>query len=79
MWSLIKLVIWIAGLLVVAYFIADYFGFEPNYNYVQESRAKCQEKVKQCGQELIEQGTKNAKCPGYLDCIDLKLILKKKN
>lgn len=78
MWSLIKLVIWIAGILVVAYFIAGYFGYEPNYNYIQDSKAICREKAKQCGQELIEQGTKNAKCYSPWDCIDLKLILKKK-
>jgi hypothetical protein len=78
MWSLLKFIIWIAGVLVVVYFILGYFGYEPNFNYLQESKAKCREKAAKCGQELVEQGTKNAKCYSVWDCIELKLIIKKK-
>ena len=76
--KLIKFIIWIVGLLVVAHFALGYFGYEPNWNYVQESKAICKEKASQCGKELVEQGTKNAKCGSAWDCVDFKLLIKKK-
>jgi len=76
MWSLIKFIIWIAGLIVVAYFVLNYFGYEPNLNYFKESKIECQKKLNDCGKEYVEQGTKNAKCD--FNCVDPKLIIKKK-
>ena len=76
MWSLIKFIIWIAGLIVVAYFVLNYFGYEPNLNYFKESKTKCQKKLNDCGKEYVEQGTKNAKCD--FNCVNPKLIIKKK-
>ena len=43
--KLIKFIIWIVGLLVVAHFALGYFGYEPNWNYVQESKVICKEKA----------------------------------
>ena len=78
--NLIKTIIWIAGVLVVAYFVLGYFGYEPNYNYIQESKAKCKEKAGQCGKELVKEGTENSQCyTSFWKCADLKLIIKKKN
>ncbi|HOF42445.1 MAG TPA: hypothetical protein PLF30_04230 [Candidatus Moranbacteria bacterium] len=75
MFHLIKLVVWVAGIAVVAYFALPYFGYELNTNYFNESKEACQERLNQCTKELIEQGTKNAKCD--FDCVDPKLIIKK--
>jgi hypothetical protein len=75
MFSLIKLIIWIAGIAVVVYFALPYFGYEMNLNYFNESKAKCQQNLNDCTKQYIEQGTKNAKCD--FNCVDPKLIIKK--
>jgi len=75
MFHIVKLIVWIAGLAVIAYFALPYFGYEVNLNYLNESKAKCQESVNNCTKELVEQGTKNAKCD--FSCVD-PLIIKKK-
>lgn len=75
MFHLLKLIIWIVGIAVVGFFVLQYFGYEVNMNYFNESKAACQERLNQCSKELIEQGTKNAKCD--FNCLDPKLIIKK--
>lgn len=75
MFDILKSIIWIAGLATVAYFVLPYFGYEVNLNYFNESKEKCQESVNKCTKELVEQGTKNAKCD--FSCVD-PLIIKKK-
>ncbi|MCK9379150.1 MAG: hypothetical protein M0P97_03325 [Candidatus Moranbacteria bacterium] len=76
MFGLIKLIIWIVGFVVVASFALDYFGYEMNRNYFQERKSECQEKLKDCQNELLHQGLDNAQC--NFDCVDPKLIIKKK-
>ncbi|MCX6766072.1 MAG: hypothetical protein NT136_03900 [Candidatus Moranbacteria bacterium] len=76
MFSIIKLIIWIAGILVVAYFVLGYFGYEVNRNYFNESKAKCENRLSECKKELIHQGLNNAKCD--FNCVNPKLIIKKK-
>jgi hypothetical protein len=73
---IVKLIIWVVGLIVVTAFVLNYFGYEINMNYFSESRVKCQEKLNQCGKNLIQDGTKNAKCD--FDCVNPKLIIKRK-
>jgi hypothetical protein len=76
MFRLLKLIIWIAGLFVVAYFVLSYFGYEVNREYFSASKAKCEEKVKECGSNVVHQGTDNVKCE--FNCVDPKIIIKKK-
>jgi len=76
MFSLLKLVIWIVGLVVVVYFALPHFGYEVNLNYFDESKEKCQARINDCTKELIQQGTKNAQCD--FNCVDPQLIFKKK-
>ena len=76
MFKLLKFLIWIVGLVVVAYFVLNYFGYTVNRNYFNESKTKCQEKLIDCQKELIHQGIDNAKC--NFNCVDPKLIIKKK-
>ena len=75
MFHLIKFLIWLAGLALVAYFVLPYFGYEVNLNYFNESKGQCQQRLTECSQQLIKQGTQNAKCD--FNCIDPKLIIKK--
>lgn len=76
MWTIIKTIIWIVGLIVVTGFVLNYFGYEINKNYFKESKANCQEKLKECQSEYIHNGIDNAECS--LNCVDPKLIIKKK-
>lgn len=76
MFKLLKFIIWIVGLIVVTLFVLNYFGYEINRNYFNESKAKCQEKLEACRNELIHQGLDNAKCD--FRCVNPKLIIKKK-
>lgn len=76
MFSLLKAIIWIAGILVVAYFVLGYFGYEYNLNYFKESKVSCQQRIKDCTDNVIHQGIDNAKCD--MVCVDPKLIIKKK-
>jgi hypothetical protein len=75
MFHLLKFIIWLAGIAVVLYFVLPYFGYEINLNYLTESKSACQERLNQCKTNLIEQGTKNAKCD--IMCVDPNLIIKK--
>lgn len=74
--SLIKFIIWVVGFIVVSTFVLNYFGYELNKNYFDESKSTCMEQVNKCKTEYIEQGTKNAKCD--FNCVDPKLVIKKK-
>ena len=75
MFHLLKLIIWLVGIVVIAYFALPYFGYEVNMNYFKESKAACQQRLNECTKNLVEQGTKNATCD--FNCLDPKLIIKK--
>lgn len=75
MFHLIKFIIWLAGIAVVIYFALPYFGYEVNMNYFNDSKSECQQRVTECSKQLMEQGTKNAKCD--FNCVDPKLIIRK--
>ena len=76
MFSLIKLIIWVCGVLVVSYFVLGFFGMEINRDYFNSSKAACQKKLDECKSNLIHSGIDNAKCD--FNCADPKLIIKKK-
>lgn len=74
--KLLKFIIWIVGLIVVTLFVLNYFGYEINRNYFNESKMECQKRIEACQKELIHQGIDNAKCD--FQCINPKLIIKNK-
>lgn len=76
MWSLIKFIIWVVGLCVVTVFVLNYFGYEINKNYFNESKAACEAKIAECQQEYLHKGIDNANCS--FNCVNPKLIIKKK-
>ncbi len=76
MFGILKTIIWIVGTIIVASFILNYFGYEINKNYFNESITKCQKEIKKCGQDAVQQGVNNLKCD--FTCIDPKLIINKK-
>jgi hypothetical protein len=74
--KLVKLIIWVAGVCAVALCLLNYFGYEINKNYFDESKAKCQQRIDECKKDLVHQGIDNAKCD--FNCVNPKLIIKKK-
>jgi hypothetical protein len=79
MFSLLKLIVWIAGVLAIAYFVLPYFGYELNANYWNERRAACQEKLNQCRSDLINTGIQGAKEKCDFQCVDPKILINKKS
>lgn len=76
MFSLLKLIIWIAGVIAIAYFVLPYFGYALNVNYWNESKATCQEKLNQCQKDIIQTGFNDA-CDWK--CVDPRLIVRKQD
>lgn len=77
MFSLLKLVIWIAGVLVIISFALPYFGYEVNMNYWNERKVACQEKLNQCQNDLINTGIQGAKERCSFQCVDPSILIKK--
>ncbi|MDO8566281.1 MAG: hypothetical protein Q7S04_03800 [Candidatus Moranbacteria bacterium] len=78
MFSIIKLIIWLAGVLVIAYFVLPYFGYEVNTNYWNERKAVCQEKLLQCRGDLIQGGIQGAREKCDFQCVDPSILIRKK-
>ena len=76
MFSLLKMIIWLVGTLVVAYFILGFFGYDVNRDYFSTSQKQCQERLKECSDKVIHQGIDNAQC--NFQCVNPKIIIKKK-
>jgi hypothetical protein len=76
MFHLLKFIVWIAGILVLIYLALPFFGYEVNTKYFDKSADRCQEKINECSKNILENGTKNAKCD--LICVNPGLIIKKK-
>jgi len=76
MMSLIKFIIFLVGLVTITYFALPYFGYEFNVKYILESKEKCEERIKECKEELILKGIENPDC-NPMQCVDKNLIIKK--
>lgn len=79
MFSILKLVIWVAGIAVVAHFVLQKFGYEINWNYWNSSRSTCQESLSQCRKDIIKSGFEGAKKTCDFQCVDPILIIKKQD
>lgn len=76
MFSLIKSIIWLVGLVVVTGFVLNYFGYEINKNYFTESKTECLKQLDECKSKYIHEGIDNAQCD--FSCVDPKLVIKRK-
>lgn len=77
MFTLFKLIIWIAGVSAVTVFGLNFFGYEINQHYWDERKSACQEKLSACRTELMKNGIDGAKNACDWKCVDPKLIIKK--
>jgi len=75
--GLLKLIVWMAGVVTVAYFALPYFGYAINTNYWNERKVVCQEKLDQCQKDLIKGGIEGARKNCNIQCVDPKLLIKK--
>ncbi len=75
--GLLKMIVWMAGVVTVAYFALPYIGYQINLNYFQERKAVCQEKLDQCQKDLIKGGLEGAKENCNIQCVDPKLLIHK--
>ncbi len=76
MFRLLKLIIWITGLLTISYFIMNYLGYKINYEYFQYSKKDCEKRLETCEKHLMYMGVKQAQC--NLKCVNPKLFIKKR-
>ena len=77
MFGLLKLIIWLAGTAVVGYFVLQYIGYDVNWNYWDERKVACQERITQCRKDLIKTGLEGAKENCNFNCLDPKLLIEK--
>ncbi|MBI2439633.1 MAG: hypothetical protein HYV45_03495 [Candidatus Moranbacteria bacterium] len=75
--GIIKLIVWMAGVAAIAYFVLPYFGYTVNTDYFHESKDSCQEKLTQCQNNLIKSGLDGAKETCDFQCLDPKILIKK--
>lgn len=77
MFSLIRLLIWLTGFVVLSYFVMGFFGYTINLAYFQASKNTCRKELLQCQKEIIKGGIEGAKENCHIECIDPKLIVKR--
>jgi len=77
MFKLIKILIFVVGLVTIGYFVLPYFGYEYNMKYITESKVECEKKLKECSDLFIDKGVRDPNCDPA-KCVDKNLIIKKK-
>ena len=77
MFHLLRLAIWIAGIAVIVHFGLRYFGYDINWNYWNEQKADCQQKLVACQKDLLATGINGAKQTCAWDCVDPKILIRK--
>lgn len=72
-----RLIIWLAGLAVIGYVVLSFLGYEVNRAYFEESKAACEERLRECRQTLIHKGLEGAKAECEFECVEPKLLIEK--
>lgn len=80
-WFLIRTIIWITGFVVVSTFVLNYFGYEPNWHYVEERRSSCQKDLERCKADILEKSNRDdleaIKSTCQIECVNPKLFIQK--
>jgi len=77
MFAILKLIIWMAGVVTVAYFVLPFIGYELNLQYWQDQKGACQKELQQCQKDLIKGGLEGAKENCTITCVDHKRLIEK--
>ncbi|MFZ1683271.1 MAG: hypothetical protein WAU88_03980 [Candidatus Zixiibacteriota bacterium] len=75
--GLIRLIIWMAGVLVIAYFALPYFGYQFNWEYFQDNRTKCEIALKECQEKIVRKGLDGAKEECNFRCAEYTNLIQK--
>ena len=75
--GLVKMIVWVAGVVTVSYFALPYLGYEINLHYWSERKVACQEKLEQCQRDLNKGGIEGAREKCSIACVDSKLLIRK--
>lgn len=76
--GLLKLLVWLAGVAVITYFLLPFFGYEVNVHYWEERKVVCEEKLAQCRKDLVKKGLEGAKESCNFKCVDPQVLIKKR-
>ncbi|MGK2848854.1 MAG: hypothetical protein ACSLEX_02180 [Minisyncoccota bacterium] len=76
--GLLRLIVWGAGVITIAYFALPYFGYEINTRYFEASKSTCQEHLTQCQKDLLKTGLDGAKETCDFQCVNPKFLIQKK-
>ncbi|HWQ59971.1 MAG TPA: hypothetical protein VN420_02380 [Candidatus Fimivivens sp.] len=77
MFSLLRFAIWITGILTLTVLGLRYFGYEPNWQYIADQKARCDTMLSSCRGTLIMTGVKGAKDGCQWNCIDPGILIRK--
>ncbi len=77
MFSLLRLTIWIAGIITVATFALGYFGFAINTGYFVEQKDQCMAIISECRDTFVQKGTEGVLSKCQWNCIDLRMLVRK--
>jgi hypothetical protein len=77
MFLLLRLIIWLSGLAVVSYGVLRLVGYDVNWEYFQDQRPACEERLRQCRDNLIKTGVEGAKEKCDFQCVDTGLLIRK--
>ena len=75
--GLIKLIVWLAGVVTISYFALPYFGYQVNLGYWQERQVACKEKIEACQRDLIKTGIEGVKETCDIRCVNAKSLIQK--
>lgn len=76
--GLIRLIIWLAGIAVVGYFILGFIGYTVNWEYFTDRKAVCEKALRTCQNDLLKTGFEGAKKNCDWQCFDPMLLIHKK-
>ncbi len=77
MFLILRAAIFIAGIGTLTLFGLRYFGYDINWNYWEEQKSGCQDKLNQCQKDFLKSGLDGAKQTCEWDCVDPKILIKK--
>ncbi|MEP7162642.1 MAG: hypothetical protein ABI747_02660 [Candidatus Moraniibacteriota bacterium] len=73
----LRLLIWLAGLLVVVYVGMSFFGYEFDGEYYHSHTLACQKDLQMCQKSFVQKGLEGAKATCHFNCMEFKYLIQK--